>query len=92
MNEAIRGNIRKLTLGTNPKDAKAVSVGTIIHGLNSRIVEITRDRDYFIQTGKEKFLVYLENAQNVKYVWNEIIDIPVVIEYADPKDEPKHIH
>lgn len=88
MDPIIRGNIRKLTLGTDPINAKAVGVGTYIRGLDSTIVEILRDNNYFIQTSKEKFLVYIENSQKIKYLWNEIIDVPVVIEYSDPKADP----
>jgi CO dehydrogenase/acetyl-CoA synthase alpha subunit len=85
------GKIRKIVLGQNPKlDGKAIMVGTYIGHLQSEIVEIVRDKNYFVQTEKEKFLVYLKNKAGVKYLWNEVIDIPVLIEYSDPKEDPEN--
>lgn len=87
MSNTVRGSIRKITLGPNPRDAKAVSVGGP-GGMDGTVTQILRDANYFIQTGKEKFLVFIKNKSGVEHIWNEIIDIPVVIEYSDPKSEP----
>lgn len=85
------GKIRKIVLGQNPKnEGKAIMVGTVVGHLQSEIVEILRDKNYFVQTGKEKFLVYMKNKEGLKYLWNEVIDIPVLIEYSDPKERPEN--
>lgn len=89
-----RGRIRKITVGTNPKDGKAIVADRIfnIDGHDSKVVDIIKDTNFFKQTGKEKFLIIMLNDKKIKYVWGEITDMPTWVEYGDPQSEPIRTH
>lgn len=84
----VTGIIHKIIVGSNPKDGMAFAVGNFIESRQAKVVEINRDHNFFKQTGKEKFYVLLENKENIKFVWNEITDMPTFVQYGDPKDTP----
>ncbi len=89
---AVKGKIRKVTAGVNPMQAKAVTVGTELGSLQSKIVEIVQDKNHLVRYGVEKFLVIIENKEGNRYVWNEITGLPTVVEYFDPKGEAVNIN
>lgn len=91
MNSVVRGTIRKLVFGSNPKDALGSSVGFHSPTTGLTVTKILHDTDYLLQTGKEKFLVLVTNKEKIEFVWKEIIAIGVVVEYDDPKGQPINI-
>jgi hypothetical protein len=88
MSGLIRGKIRKITIGTNPKDAIAHVVDLKKEYRGLRVVEIIQDHDYLTKYGKEKAIVICENAQKVRFIWKEVIGVAFVLEYGDPEGNP----
>lgn len=91
MENVTRGKIRKLIFGNNPKDALGSSVGFKSPATGLTVTKILHDSNYLSETGREKFLVLVKNTENVEFVWKEIINIGVVVEYDDPKGDPINI-
>lgn len=88
----VRGKIRKITIGQNPMATKAVAIDSPAVINKSVVVEILQDKNYLAEFGIEKYLCIAENKQGIRYIWNEVIGLPVVVEYFDPKDEPVNIN
>lgn len=87
MSNDIRGKIRKITMGPDPLNGLAFAVDQT-KGVPGKIVEIKDDKNYLMQTGREKILVIVENYENVVYVWKEIFNVPFVLEFGNPKEFP----
>lgn len=80
-----KGFIRKITVGRDPLNGgKAFQVGGFGPGVGSKVINIVHDHNYLLQYGREKYLIVAEDDQKRKFVWDEIIDMPVVVEYSKP--------
>jgi len=94
MENVSKGAIRKITVGVDPlKNGKAYAIKSEfdLAGQRCTIVNIVHDMNYFHKTGREKYAVYMRNSSNNVFVWIEIIDEPVIVEYYDPKENPMNL-
>lgn len=76
------GKIKKVTAGTNPKDAIAYTVGTRI-GLGSSyatISEIAIDENLYEKYGKVSVVVWaLREGESEARVYKVFIDVPITL-------------
>lgn len=73
------GRIRKIAYGQSGKQNQvAYTAGAGKDGLS-----ITEDEDYFILYGKRRFLVWRINKDGEAYIWKELIDMQVEVEYDE---------
>lgn len=70
--------IRKIIIGSNPKDAMAYVVGHEING--SIIKQIELDERTLALTGRSEYLIYIQNSEGVM-PWKRIEGLPVIVEY-----------
>jgi hypothetical protein len=88
---SIRAKIRKLTLGSNPKDnGIAFQVGNRAGGDEYIISEILEDTNHFFSFGSVRFLVFIQSVSNNQtFLWKSFQDLPTSVEYFLPSDSYK---
>lgn len=70
--------IRKIIVGTNPKDAMAYFLG--MRAGDGKISAILLDDKYMNQFSRSRFLIYIENSEGT-ILWKSIESMPCVVEY-----------
>jgi malate/lactate dehydrogenase len=70
--------IRKIIVGTNPKDAMAYFLG--MRAGDGKISAILLDDKYMHQFSRSRFLIYIENSEGT-ILWKSIESMPCVVEY-----------
>jgi len=70
--------IRKIIIGTNPKDAMSYYIGMTVNG--STIVQIELDERHLALRNATAYMVYIKNDEGVM-PWKRIEGMPVLIEY-----------
>ena len=70
--------VRKIVIGTNPKDAMAYYVG--MRAGEGKITAILLDDKYQHQFFRSRYLIYMENHQGTM-LWKSVEDMPCVVEY-----------
>ena len=87
MNDGIiRGKILKVTIGPDPKNGLAFMVNQRYRTFE--ITDIALDKNFLQEHGKEKILIIAKNDQGVEWIWKELVGIPYMLDYFDPKDQP----
>jgi hypothetical protein len=71
--------IRKIIIGTNPKDAMAYYVGQ--KAGDSVIDSIIQDERCFAKYGIRRYLVYIYNKDEGTMLWKTVDNMPVLIEH-----------
>ena len=71
--------IRKIIIGTNPKDAMAYYVGQ--RAGESVIDSIVQDEGCFVKYGIRRYLVYIYNKDEGTMLWKTVDNMPVLIEH-----------
>ena len=79
------GHIRKVSYGQSGKTSQVYYAV----GGNDNIIAIINDDDYFNVYSKRRFLVMKKSKDQEAYIWKELLDIPIDIEYFDPDRMPK---
>ncbi len=64
--------IRKLSFGTNYKDAMHYQVG---QQMGRNTIEAIR------RINPNHYEIYIKDEESVVYLWKEVIDMPCVVEY-----------
>ena len=78
------GHIRKISYGQSGKDSQ------VTYQVGNGVASIMHDDEYWDLYGKRRFLVMkLTKDGKEAYIWKELLDIPIEVEYFDPdrKDE-----
>lgn len=70
--------IRKIIIGTNPKDAMAYYVG--MRAGEGKITAILLDDKYQHQFSRSRYLIYMENQEGTM-LWKSVENMPCVVEY-----------
>lgn len=83
------GHIRKISYGQSGKDSQITYLVDLKNGKvkDDGVIKILDDAEYFDLYNRRRFLVF-RKKNNEAYIWKELLDIPVDIEYFSPKDEP----
>ena len=74
----MQGNIRKIVIGRDPKDAMAYFVGMRMGG--GHVAAIVLDDAHLHRYGKMRYLVFLE-VDSAQVLWKAIDDTPCILEY-----------
>ena len=72
------GLIRKIVLGSNPKDAMAYYVG--MRAGSGEVTAIVHDDAYLHKFSSSRYLVYIQTEDGV-VLWKAIESLPCVVEY-----------
>jgi len=80
--------IRKITIGFEPKDAMAFVIGQIAAGKDSgyRVSSIIEEQKHFILFGVKRYNVYIATIKGDDVMWKSFESVPVTLEYFLPKD------
>jgi len=74
----MEGLVRKIVLGSNPKDAMAYYVG--MRAGNGEVSAIVHDEMYLHKFNKSRYLVYIQTEDGV-VLWKAVEELPCIIEY-----------
>ena len=80
-------NIRKITMGTDPKDGMAIEVGKTHHTPEGliKIVAIVRNEESYYFWGDIIYQVFAQKiGEKTTFIWKHIEGIPVVVESFIP--------
>jgi len=88
---SIRAKIRKLTLGSNPKDSGiAFQVGNRAGNDEYFISQILEDTNHFFSFGSVRFLVFIShNNSKDSFLWKSFQGLPTSVEYFLPSEDYK---
>ena len=75
----MEGLIRKIIIGTDPKDGMAYYVG--MRAGKGEVSAIVLDERHLYKYGKSRYLVYLQEEDNSQVLWKAIEDMPCMIEF-----------
>ena len=75
----MEGVIRKIIIGRDPKDAMAYYVG--MRAGSNVVSAIVADEAFLYRHGKNRYLVYLEEADGSNVLLKSVDDMPCIIEY-----------
>ncbi len=80
--------IRKITIGFDPKDAMVFLVGQIAAGGKSgyRVSSIIEEQKHFILFGIKRYNVYIATLKGDEVMWKSFEGVPVTLEYSLPGD------
>jgi hypothetical protein len=70
--------IRKIIIGTDPKDAMAYYVGMRAGG--GEVAAIILDEEHLVRYNMKRYLVYIENADGTM-LWKAVDNMPCLVEY-----------
>lgn len=75
--------IRKISIGTNPKDCLAYVVGSLHNNGELRITDIIQEQTSTLFKRATKYYIWAERTHNDKgpFLWYEINNMPVMIQY-----------
>tara|TARA_Y100000004_G_C8948772_1_gene427494 strand:- start:1522 stop:1761 length:240 start_codon:yes stop_codon:yes gene_type:complete len=75
----MEGLIRKIIIGTDPKDGMAYYVG--MRAGRGEVSAIVLDERHLYKYGSRRYLVYLQEEDNSQVLWKAIEDMPCMIEF-----------
>ena len=75
----MEGLIRKIVVGTDPKDAMAYYVG--MRAGAGRVSTIVQDERHLAKYGRNRYLVYMEDEDSIQTLWKAIDDMPCMLEF-----------
>ena len=75
----MEGLIRKIVVGRDPKDGMAYYFGRRAGA--GKVSTIIQDDRYLTKHGKNRYLVYLEDEDNVQTLWKAIDGMPCMLEF-----------
>ena len=75
----MEGLIRKIVIGRDPKEAMAYYVG--MRAGDGKISTILLDERYRYRFDKDRYLVYMQNADESQVLWKAVVDMPCIVEY-----------
>ena len=75
----MEGLIRKIVIGRDPKEAMAYYVG--MRAGDGKISTILLDERYRHNLGIDRYLVYMQNADESQVLWKSVVDMPCIVEY-----------
>lgn len=86
---SIRAKIRKITIGSNPKDnGIAFQVGNKAGNDGYIISNIVEDTNNFFSFGSVRFLVFIKLPNNSReFLWKSFQGVPTSVEYFLPTEE-----
>tara|TARA_R100001224_G_scaffold31881_1_gene17620 strand:- start:13 stop:252 length:240 start_codon:yes stop_codon:yes gene_type:complete len=75
----MEGLIRKIIIGTDPKDGMAYYVG--MRAGRGEVSAIVLDERHLHKHSSRRYLVYLQEEDNSQVLWKAIDDMPCMIEF-----------
>lgn len=92
MDKIPTGVIRKIVLGTNPKDGLSFSIGQEIQkvGSGNKISLILEDENNYHRFGVVRYWIFFKTEKGEEVLWKSFSGVSVTIEY-DINDKSKFI-
>ena len=75
----MEGIIRKIVVGRDPKDGMAYYVG--MRAGAGKVSTIVQDERYLVKYSKDRYLVYMQDAEGVQTLWKAIDSMPCMLEF-----------
>ena len=74
----MEGLIRKIIIGTNPKDAMAYYIG--MRAGTGQVSAIVLDERNLVKYHKTRYLIYLQNEDG-QVLWKAVDEMPCIVEF-----------
>lgn len=75
----MEGIIRKIIVGRDPKDAMAYYIG--MRAGSNTVSTIVQDERHLVKYGGNRYLIYVEDEDQIQTLWKAIDDIPCILEF-----------
>jgi len=86
-------DIYEVSVGADPKNSMRYTVGRV-YNLDLTVCEIVFDRNYLIEYGSVRVIVYAADKKGSIRVWKDMIGVPVIItpNYKEDGNPSKNPH